>query len=74
MSRFYIRKDPGPRETLGAGLVAAGAALGVAAVSFYLTRILRSREVIPPLPGEARDGSGKGSGVVEGIDSRGNST
>ncbi len=74
MSRFYIRREPGPRETLGAGLVAVGAALGVAAVSFYLTRILLSRDVLQPLPGEDGDGPGKGSGVVGGADSRGSST
>jgi hypothetical protein len=50
MSRFYRRRPPGPRENLGAALVATGLALGVATVSFYLVRTFLSREALEPLP------------------------
>jgi hypothetical protein len=50
MSPFYRRTTPGFRENLGAATVAAGLALGVASVSFYLVRIFLSREPIEPLP------------------------
>jgi hypothetical protein len=40
MSRFYLRRDPGSKETLGAIAVA----LGVGAVSFYFVRNLLARE------------------------------
>lgn len=48
MSPFYRRTTPGVRENLGAALVAAGTALGVAAVSFYLVRTFLAREAIEP--------------------------
>lgn len=66
MSRFYLRRTPGPRETVGAALVATGAALGVAAISFYLTRILLSRDVLePPRESERGRNLGPGRGVDE---------
>lgn len=40
MSRFYLRRDPGSKETLGAMAVA----LGVGAVFFYFVRNLLARE------------------------------
>lgn len=40
MSRFYLRRDPGSKETLGAMAVA----LGVGAVSFYFVQNLLARE------------------------------
>ena len=40
MSRFYIHREPGPRETLGALAVA----VSVGAVSFYFVRMLLARE------------------------------
>jgi hypothetical protein len=40
VSRFYLRRDPGSKETLGAMAVA----LGVGAVSFYFVRNLLARE------------------------------
>ena len=40
MSRFYLRRDPGAKETLGAMAVA----LGVGAVSFYFVRTLLARD------------------------------
>ena len=50
MSPYYVRRTPGLRENLEAGLVAAGVALGVGAVSFYLLRLLLAREPLEPLP------------------------
>jgi hypothetical protein len=44
MSRYYRRTTPGTRENLGAALVAAGLAVGVASISFYLVRIFLARE------------------------------
>ena len=46
MTRFYVRREPGPRETLGALAVA----VGVGAVSFYLVRMLLAREGIESEP------------------------
>ena len=51
MSRFYLRRDPGPRENLAAAAVA----LGVGAVAFFCARILLARDGIEreapkPLP------------------------
>jgi hypothetical protein len=50
MSPFYRRTEPGPRENWSAALVAAGLALGVASVSFYLVRTFLAREPLKPLP------------------------
>jgi hypothetical protein len=51
MSPYYRRTTPGVRENLGAALVAAGLALGVASVSFYLVRTFLAREPLdPPSP------------------------
>ncbi|MFC1661489.1 hypothetical protein ACFL3S_08580 [Gemmatimonadota bacterium] len=44
MTRYFRRTEPGARETLGAGLVAAGLAATVAAVSFYMVRLFLTRE------------------------------
>lgn len=55
MSRDWIRRCPGWKETLGAGLVSAG----VAAATFYLVRIVLARD---PLP-EPSSGSGVGEPV-----------
>lgn len=49
MSRYYRMKNPGPAENLKAGLVAGGLAATVAAVAFYLTRVIVSRERLEPL-------------------------
>ncbi len=46
MTRFYIRREPGPRETLGALAVA----LGVGAASFYLVRLLLARDGLESEP------------------------
>jgi len=50
MSRYYRRTTPGPRENLGAGLFALGLGAGVAAVTFYLARLLLARERLEPAP------------------------
>jgi len=60
MSPLYRRTRPGPRENLGAGLISAGLALGVAAVSFYLVRIFLAREPFEPLPPAAGSRGGNG--------------
>jgi hypothetical protein len=60
MSLYYRRKKPGSRENAGAALAALGVAAGVAGVTFYLVRLMLSRETLsssapPRLPsGEAR--------------------
>lgn len=64
MSPLYRRTRPGARENLGAGLISAGLALGVAAVSFYLVRIFLAREPFEPLPPAA--GSKGGTGGTPG--------
>ncbi|MGD8362095.1 MAG: hypothetical protein PVJ04_11775 [Gemmatimonadota bacterium] len=55
MSPFYRRTTPGLRENLGAAVVAAGLAVGVASVSFYLVRTFLAREPLEPLPRPAAD-------------------
>lgn len=50
MSIYYRRTSPGPRENLGAGLAAVGAAAGVAAVTFYLVRLILTREPLSSGP------------------------
>ena len=50
MSPYYVRKTPGLKENLESGLVAAGVALGVGAVSFYLVRLLLAREPLEAFP------------------------
>jgi hypothetical protein len=61
MSPFYRRTAPGPRENLGAALVAAGLAIGVASISFYLVRTFLAREPLEPLPNSSgEDGKNLG--------------
>jgi hypothetical protein len=50
VKRRWLRRHPGPRERALAAGVALGAAVGVGAVVFYLTRLLLSREEMEPLP------------------------
>jgi hypothetical protein len=49
MSRYFRRKEPGLKENLEAGLVATGLAVGIGAVTFYLLRLLLTREPLEPL-------------------------
>jgi hypothetical protein len=51
VTRYIRRKDPGPGENLRAGLVAGALAVATAAVSFYLVRLVLSREPLEPLEG-----------------------
>jgi DNA-binding transcriptional LysR family regulator len=66
MSPFYRRTTPGFRENLGAAAVAAGLALGVASVSFYLVRTFLAREPMEPLPRPPAD-EGRGVGRAEAV-------
>ena len=50
MSPYYRRTPPGRKENLGAALISAGLALGVASVSFYLVRTFMAREPLSELP------------------------
>lgn len=45
---YYRRIDPGPGETLRAGLAAGAIAAAAAAVSFYLVRVYLARERLEP--------------------------
>ena len=65
MTRYYRRKHAGPRENLGAGLLAAGLAAGVAAVSFYFVRLFLSREPMEELEEEGLGGGWEGKGKRE---------
>jgi len=56
MSPYYVRKTPGLKENLEAGLVAAGVAVGIGAVSFYLLRLLLAREPLDALPSQSSRG------------------
>ena len=56
MSPYYRRKEPGLKENLEAGMLAAGLAAGIGAVTFYLVRLLLSREALEPLPPPAVKG------------------
>ena len=44
MTRFFVPRKAGPRETLGALAVALGVALGTGGLSFYLVRMLLARD------------------------------
>jgi hypothetical protein len=65
LTRFYRRKKPGPREDLGAGLVAFGLAAGVAAVSFYLVRLFLAREPMEELEDGGRHGGSERERIPE---------
>jgi len=70
MSPLYRRTIPGPRENLGAGLISAGLALGVAAASFYVVRIFLAREPFeprPPAAGTKEGEEGKSEARVPGV-------
>lgn len=60
MSRHWIRRPPRWKETLAAGLLATG----VAAASFYLTRVLLAREPLPE-PSRKEEESQKGKETPE---------
>jgi hypothetical protein len=53
MSPYYRRRKPGLKENLEAGVLAAGLAAGVAAVTFYLGRLFLARDPLWPLGAES---------------------
>ena len=55
MRTYYRPRAPGRGENLTAALVAAGLAAGVAALSFYLTRLFLSREPLGPFSPSAQE-------------------
>jgi len=68
MTVYYRRTTPGPRENLGAGMAALGLGAGVAAVTFYLVRILLAREPFSSGP-PAGGGSGEDRKLAGGTHS-----
>lgn len=64
MSKYYRRKEPGPGEDLKAGMLAGVLGVAVAAVSFYLTRLIISRDTLEPL--DPLDPSGSGEPAEKG--------
>jgi len=56
MSTPWIRVPPEPRQALAAGVVAGVVALGAAAVTFYIVRLVLARE--PVSGGKGRGGGG----------------
>jgi hypothetical protein len=67
LTRYYSRTSPGVRENAGAGAVAFGLAAGVAAVTFYLVRLMLARV---PLEDPDTEGPEKESGPGWRQDSR----
>ena len=61
MTTRYLKHEPGRRENLLAAGFALGAAAGVAAVVFYLGRILISRERVSRQPPTEALPSGDGA-------------
>jgi hypothetical protein len=50
MSRYYRRIEGGRKTSIQAGLVAGGIAAAVGAVSYYMVRLILSREPLGPVP------------------------
>jgi hypothetical protein len=70
MSPYYRRRKPGLKENLEAGILAAGLAAGVAAVTFYVGRLLLARDPLWPLGAESsrespRFGDGGGDSTAD---------
>lgn len=63
MSALWIRRPPERQESIASLLAAGIAAVGVGAVTFYLTRILLARDSLggPEAPALPEEGSGGGS-------------
>jgi len=49
MRRRFVRREPEPRETLGAALLSGALAVGVGLVSFYFVRLLLARDEVGDL-------------------------
>lgn len=62
MSRHWIRRRADWKETLGAGLLATG----VAAATFYLTRVILARDPLPEPSRRRGPGSRDGRSESEG--------
>ena len=60
MTRYYRRIQTGRGENLRAGLVAGGLAATVGALSFYLVRLILSRETLEPASPQAHLPEGPG--------------
>lgn len=71
MSVYYRRTTPGARENLGAGMAAFGVAAGVAAVTFYLTRLFLAREPFSPSPPKPAPGRKSEAPIRETSELRG---
>jgi hypothetical protein len=60
MRRRFVRREPEPKETLGAALLSGALAVGVGLVSFYFVRLLLARDEVgesrlPALPEPSAD-------------------
>ena len=60
MSRRFVRREPEPKETVGAALLSGALAVGVGLVSFYFVRLLLARDEVggsrpPSLPEPSAD-------------------
>ena len=60
MKRRYVRREPEPKDTIGAAMLSGALALGVGLVSFYFVRLLLAREEVggsrpPALPEPSAD-------------------
>ena len=64
MTRYLRRRRPEPGDTLKAAALALGVGVSAAAATFYVGRLLLTREVL----GHGRDGGSRGKGV--GTDGR----
>ena len=64
MTRYYRRVERGRKTSVQAGLVAGGIAAAVGAVSYYVVRLLLSREALEPVAEEspAREPANRKSG------------
>jgi hypothetical protein len=60
MAKYYRRVKTGRGENLRAGLVAGGLAATVGALSFYLVRLILSREPLEPASPRAHLPEGAG--------------
>lgn len=68
MTRFYRRRRGDRKDSLKAAAVALGVGTGVAAVTFYFTRLFLVRELLaPPERDERTDGGREGGDAIGGV-------